>query len=119
MSNSQPTKIPGQYNGWDDGTEHSIQQFKQGRMNVEIMPEGYILLAKELATGMHGTLEARLKAIPPDEWDEKIATISQHCGVVLDGIYSIQELSNLCAILAGRLQVLREVCSNMKPQIIL
>ena len=115
MSGSH-TKIPTAANGWDDGTEHSARRFQHGKVTVELMPEGYILLGKEIATGYHPIIEKRLAGIPPSELDERLLVIATYCGVVVDGFYTIQERSNLCAILAGRLKVLRDITKGEPPQ---
>ena len=75
----------------------------------EMFPEGYIALNKELASGYHPTLAAKLSKHGADEVDIRLAEIAMHCSVVLDGTYTLEERDHLCAILAGRLEVLREL----------
>ena len=82
---------------------------------IEMFPEGYQALSKELATGLHPKLEKLLAKHPVDEIDVKLAEIAGYVGVLLDGTYTIEERDKLCYILAGRLEVLREF---PKPQII-
>lgn len=84
-------------------------------MILEMFPDGYILLNKELATGLHGSLEKKLEKHPVDDVDIRLAEIASHCSVVLDGVYSLAERDHLCAVLAGRLEVLREL---PKPTIV-
>ena len=102
------TKIPTDANGYDDGTEHSVRRFTNGKYIVELMPEGYILLATEIATGYHPALGVKLAGISNDELDTKLLVIATYCDVVVDGMYTIQERSILCSILSGRLFHLRD-----------
>ena len=74
-----------------------------------LLPEGLIALNVELATGLHPKLAARLANHPADEWEIKLAEIASYCAVVLDGTYSAEEIDRLGFILAGRLEVLREL----------
>lgn len=106
---------PGPGNNWNDGTEHSARQLKQGKMIVELIPEGFILLDRELATGYHPALYAKLKGIPQGELEEQLAAIAGYCGIVVDGTYTIQERSNLAAMCSGRLQVLRDIRGSEPP----
>ncbi len=80
-----------------------------GKYILEFFPEGYIALNKELATGYHPTLEKLLAVHPSDEVDIRLAAIASYCSIILDGSYSIEERDKLCSVLAGRLEVLREV----------
>ena len=101
--------IPTAANGWNDGTEHSARRDKVGKFLIEYLPEGYILLNKELATGFHPKLYEVLGKIPVNELDERLSAIALYCGVILDGFYTIQERSVLAATLAGRLEILRDI----------
>lgn len=85
-------------------------------MIIEFFPEGYIALNKELACGMHEGLCKKLNNHAVDDIDVKLAEIASHCSVVLDGTYTLEEREKLCFILAGRLEVLREIAP---PQTIL
>ena len=78
-------------------------------MIYEFFPEGYIALNRELASGYHPTLTTKLGKHPSDEVDIRLAEIATHCSVLLDGTYTLEEREKLCAILAGRLEVLREI----------
>lgn len=78
-------------------------------LTIEMFPEGYQALAKELATGLHPQLEKLLGNHPADEIDIKLAEIAGYVGVLLDGTYSLEERDKLCFILAGRLEVMREI----------
>ena len=78
-----------------------------------MFPEGYIALNKELASGFHSALEAKLANHPVDEVDIRLAEIATHCSVILDGIYTLAERDHLCAVLAGRLEVLREIAPTI------
>lgn len=78
-------------------------------MKHEYFPEGYQALSAELATGLHPKLELLLGKYPADETDLKLSEIANYCRVALDGVYTIEERDKLCFILAGRLEVLREI----------
>lgn len=86
-----------------------LAQIKNGKTILEFFPPGYISLQKELSTGLHKSLEAKLANHPPDELDMKLAEIAMHCSVVIDGTYTLEEREHLCWVLAGRLEVLREI----------
>ena len=101
-------KIPTAANNWDDGTEHSVRVTKVGKFIIEEMPEGYILLGREIATGYHPALERILMRIPSAELDTRLLAICTYCDIVVDGYYTIQERSILCALLSGRLFNLRD-----------
>jgi hypothetical protein len=75
----------------------------------EYFPEGLIALQKELATGLHPQLEKLLANHPANEWEIKIAEIATYCGVLLDDTYHKEDFNKLGFILAGRLEVLREI----------
>lgn len=79
------------------------------RLKHYLFPDGIINLNKELATGLHPKLEKLLLEQPVHEIEIRLAAISLYCGVVLDGVYSPMDLDNLCNILVGRLEVLREL----------
>jgi hypothetical protein len=89
--------------------DFEIKTFSLGKYTVEMFPEGYILLNKELASGYHPKLTEILNGYPVDEVDMRLSAISLYCGVVLDGSYTVEERARLCAILAGRLEVMREI----------
>ena len=78
-------------------------------LKLEFFPEGIIALNKELATGLHPKLEVELAKEPMKEWEMKLARIAAYCGIVLDGDYGRMEIDQLGSILAGRLEVLREL----------
>lgn len=74
-----------------------------------MLPEGIIALQEELATGLHPKLEKLLANHPAVEWEIRLAEIASYCHVILDGTYGEQDLDQLGSILAGRLEVLREL----------
>lgn len=90
------------------------ETYQLGKYTVEMLPEGYQALNKELATGLHPKLEKLLANHPADEVDIKLAEISAYCLIILDGTYTIEERDKLCYILAGRLEVLREIPEAQK-----
>lgn len=93
--------------------DHDVKSWMLGKFTVEMFPEGYIALNKELATGYHPKLESNLNNYPVDEIDIRLATIATYCGIVMDGMYTIQSRSELCAILAGRLELLRDLTKGL------
>lgn len=95
---------------------HDVKKpFKQGRMLCQMFGDGMIALNKELATGLHPKLEALLKQHPVEETEVRLAQIAQYCEIILDATYSPEEIDRLASILAGRLEVLRELPG---PQIV-
>lgn len=93
---------------FDRPSDHEIRKFMQGKYQVELFPEGYILLNRELATGYHPALEALLAPQPADEVDVRLSIIAHYLGIVLDGTYTLEARSELCAIMSGRLELIRE-----------
>lgn len=77
--------------------------------DIQMFPDGIIALNRELASGYHPTLARKLANHPADEVEVRLAEIAQHCSVALDGIYGSEQIDELSAILAGRLEVLREL----------
>ena len=109
-------RIPTDANNYNDGTEHSVRQFTSGKYTVELMPEGYVLLGQEIATGYHPALETILMRIPIAELDERLLAICGYCSVIVDGVYTIQERSILCANLSGRLFHLRDLTKGSRDK---
>lgn len=99
--------------------DNQLKYDKRGRYTLEYFPEGFIALQKELATGLHPKLEKLLANHPADELDIRLAEIASYCQVVLEGTYTIEERSNLCSILVGRLELLREIGTDISQKIIL
>jgi hypothetical protein len=85
------------------------QTISTGKVTVVYFPKGYQALNEELSSGLHPKLEKLLANHPADEIDIKLAEIASYCQVILDGTYTIAERDKLCYILAGRLEVLREI----------
>lgn len=77
-------------------------------MILEIFPLEYQALNREVATGYHPKLEAILSTVGAEDLDMKLAQIAAYCGVMLDGVYTLDDRRELCAILWEKLQVLRE-----------
>ena len=95
VQNLQQTNF-GEFSGWTNG-----------KYTIEFFPEGFIALQKELSTGFHPELCRKLQQLENDA-DIRLAAVSLHCGIILDGTYTIAERDKLCFILAGRLEVLRQ-----------
>lgn len=83
-------------------------------LNIQFFPEGFIALQKELSCGLHPKLEPVLSKYPADELILKIMEVATYVGIVLDGTYAEQDFNHLCFILAGRLEVLREIPQAQK-----
>lgn len=83
-----------------------------------LFPEGIISLQQELATGLHPKLYEILSKFnfKPDDWELILSQVAMYCGVILDGTYGEEEISKLGFILAGRLEVLRELPA---PQVVI
>ena len=79
----------------------------------EYFPDGVIALNKELASGYHGALMQKLDNHPSAETEIRLAEIASHCSVVLNGVYGPAQIDELAAILAGRLEVLRELAPTI------
>lgn len=99
--------------------DNQLKFDKRGRYTLEYFPEGFITLQRELATGLHPKLIKLLQNHPQGEIDTIIAEIATYCQVVLNGTYTLEERANLCAVLAGRLEVLREIPRDEGQKIIL
>jgi len=95
---------------YSDPVSPKLAQIKTaGNVILEFFPPGFIALQKELSTGLHPSLERKLSKHPPDEVDIRLVEIAAHCMVVVEGTYTLEERDHLCFVLAGRLEVLREV----------
>ena len=79
-----------------------------GKYILEIFPDEYLALNKELVEQRHPKLQAILAGYPADEIDVKIAQIAAYCEVMLDGDYDLAARRQLCDILLKRLIELRE-----------
>jgi len=76
--------------------------------HIEYFPDGMIALQAELSTGYHSSLMLKLSQFPSKETEMRIACIAAHCHVLLEGTYDQNDLDKVCAVLAGRLEILRE-----------
>ena len=94
---------------FDDVSPQLAQIKTAGNVILEFFPPGFIALQKELATGLHRELERKLANHGAAETELKLAEIAMHCSVVLNGTYTLEEREHLCYVLAGRLEVLREI----------
>jgi hypothetical protein len=90
----------------------TTQSWTNGKFKFEMFPEGFISLNRELATGLHPKLEHILSQQPVTEVDIRLSAIALYCGVVLDDTYTLADRDKLCYVLAGRLEVLRELPSS-------
>ena len=71
-------------------------------------PEEVIALNKELATGLHPQLEEQMRGMYMDEFPEKLGIIAAHCGILLDGDYTSDDIVTLTGVLAEKLVAKRE-----------
>jgi hypothetical protein len=112
-SDSPKPKNPDQelYDQLPQTTYGEQKEFSLGKLTVQMFPEGYIALNKELATDLHPKLVALLANHPADEVDIRLMEICTYCSIAVDGEYTLAERDKLCFILAGRLEALRELPS--------
>ena len=85
-------------------------------MHYHMFPQEIQDLQEELSH--HPALMQQLAALPPDaDLADKMAEVCAFCGMVLDGVYSEQEVLKLCEIAVGKLRKAREelVLDIMKP----
>lgn len=86
-------------------------------MHLEYWPEEIIELNRELASGYHKELEEALKGV--DDFIERFATIAAYCEVALDGMYSSDQMVEICKVLIPRLRELRKRPDDGRPEIII
>ena len=72
-------------------------------MIIEMFPEELIELNREVAN--HPELMHRLANHPPDDIINRIAEIAVYCEVIVDGMYSRQEVLALCDKLTTKLKL--------------
>lgn len=66
-----------------------------------LMPPEFIALQQEVA--QHPPLQKFLDSKAPIPIEEFFAEVAAYCGIILDDVYSPQDLINLCGVLHGRL----------------
>ena len=76
---------------------------------LEMFPQEVIALQEELTK--HPELVKKLESAGLLESDisSKLATIATHCGILVDGLYSVDEVVRLCGILERKLRESRTV----------
>lgn len=79
-----------------------------GKYTLEMFPQEYIDLNREIATGNHPKLHAILASCSAEDIDLKLAHIASYCQVVMDGDYTLESRMKLCKILKDKLILLRE-----------
>jgi hypothetical protein len=104
-------QLPDPEPNYSDEAAPKLPRVKVGKMIYEFFPPGFIALNAELATGLHPALETILSKYDAEDVDIKLARIAKHVGIVLNGIYTLEARDKLCRVLAGRLEVLREIPS--------
>ena len=64
---------------------------------LEYFPEERRALASEVKK--HPELAPLLNEFEPTDFPNRLATIAAFCGVIVDGVYTNEELNKLCSIL--------------------
>lgn len=62
-----------------------------------------LALQREIAQTGHENLWPLLANHPPSEFEMRLAEIAAYCEVILDGVYSQEEIDKLCEILTRKL----------------
>lgn len=90
-------------------------------IGLDLWPPEIIEINRELASGLHPQLEATLAGMDSTEsgWIERFATIAAYCEVALDGLYTSDQIIELCKILIPRLYELRERPDQGRAEIII
>lgn len=74
-------------------------------MIIQQFPEEVIELNRELATDYHPGLKAILHTLEPGaDFTERLGHIAAYCELVLDGMYSPDDIVGICAKLVDRLK---------------
>lgn len=77
--------------------------------SIQMWPDEVIRLNEELATGLHPRLEAIFQKLPPEiDFAERMGHIAAYCDLVLDGMYSPDDIAGICGTLVQRLEAKRE-----------
>lgn len=74
--------------------------------HVQMLPEEFFHLQRELVH--HPTLQELLNNHPPEEWELRMAEIAAYCSVILDDVYTPEDIGKLAGILTKKLY-------NMRP----
>lgn len=78
-------------------------------MEIVMFPDEVIQLNKELATPYHPELVAILHKLPSNvSFQERLGHIAAYCDLVLDGMYSPDDIAGICDELANRLYLKRK-----------
>lgn len=86
----------------------NLEITSNGKYIMEIFPQEYIDLQRELMFQNHPKLIAILSTCGAEEIDLKLAHIASYCQVLMDGEYTLESRRNLCKILKEKLVLLRE-----------
>ena len=79
-----------------------MSDIKQGKMILDMFPQEFVELNKEVS--LHPALMIYLAAKPQLDFYEKVAEIATYCGILVDGKYSREQLSVICAALVKDLR---------------
>ena len=72
-----------------------------GRVRIEMFPEEWIALNKELQN--HPVLIELIQKHLQSEFEVILAEIATYCEVILDGVYTREDICNICNICTERL----------------
>ena len=80
-----------------------------------MFPEVYIELQAEIQK--HAVLLEKLLQLPVDcGLEMKLGEVAAHCGIVLDGFYSAEDIERLCGTLTNKLKRMRgEIVLSVVP----
>lgn len=71
-------------------------------MVIEMLPDEWFFLQKEMAR--HPDLLKRLEHHPPEDMEIRLAEVASYVGVILDGFYTVEDLTKLAKILTKKLE---------------
>jgi hypothetical protein len=83
-------------------------------LNITLLPPSVIAINEELSSGLHPALEIKIAESECTTAADRLAVVAAHCGVVLDGYYSGEDLAKLCDILLGKLKDMRQIAETSK-----
>jgi hypothetical protein len=79
--------------------------FKQGKLTVQIFDQEIIDLNIEI--GEHPALMDKLQDQPANEFEIRLAVIATYCDVVLNAVYTPEDIRRLCTLLTDKLRAKR------------
>lgn len=70
--------------------------------HLEFFPESFFQLQDEIS--FHPNLQLLLAKHPADEFEIRMAEITAYCGIVLDGMYTMEDWDKICTACIGKLK---------------